>query len=206
MDRAALRAEVERSALAEVERVGPDAFRPSTIALLYADKGADRATIYRWLAELKKSGRMGAHVAARVREAVAERAARAPDPAADAAREVAAVMPRPLGPDDITAAGGIGDFVATLTTCMQTAQKILAQATAPDGTIRQPRLAIVASEHLRRCLETAARVAATMRDVNNLARFHGEVIAAVQAEAPEVAERLAQRLVMITQRFAPETD
>ena len=205
MDRAALRVEVERAALAEVERVGPDAFKPSAIALLFADCGVDRATLFRWLAELKKSGRMGAHVADRVRKAAAERAARAPDPAADAAAEVAAVMPRPLSPGDVAGAGGLVEFSAIMSRCVATAERVLRQATAADGTIRQPRLALVASEHLRRCMETAARVATAMHEVNNLARFHAEVVDAVRAESPQPAERLTQRLLQIADRWAPES-
>lgn len=204
MNRVALRTEVERAALAEVERVGAEAFKPSAIALLYADRGADRATLFRWLAELKKSGRMAVHVAERVRKAAASRAARAPDPAADAAAEVAAMMPRPLGPGDVAGAGGLVEFSAIMSRCISTAERVLRQATAADGAIRQPRLALVASEHLRRCMETAARVAATMREVENLSRFHAEVVDAVRAESPEVAERLTQRLLQISDRWAPD--
>lgn len=204
MDRRQLRAEVEAAALAEAERAGADGFRADAVVRRFMESGVDRATLYRWIAALKSSGRMGAHLAARVRAAPAERGASAGVPADDAAREAAALLPRPLRPEEITVAGGVVSFTASLRRCVATAEQVLRQSTAPDGSIRTPRLALNASDHLRRCLETAARVAVAMRDLQNLRRFHLAVIDVVRAENPDAAERLLRSLERLTDELAVE--
>ena len=202
MNRKELRAEVEAAALAEAERAGADGFRAEGVVRRFIDRGVDRATLYRWIVALKDSGRMGAHLAARVRAVAVERAAHGEAPGENAACEAAALLPKPMAPEEIAAAGGVVNFTVSLRQCMGTAERVLRQSTAPDGTIRAPRLALSASDHMRRCLETAARVAVGMRDLQNLRRFHLAVIDVVRSENPEAAERLLQRLARLTDQFA----
>lgn len=204
MDRKQLRAEVEAAALAEAERAGADGFRAEAVVRRFIDRGVDRATLYRWIAALKDSGRVGAHLAARVRAASVERAAHGDAPGEDAAREAAELLPKPIGPDEIAAAGGVLNFTASLRRCVGAAEQVLRQSTGPDGTIRAPRLALSASDHLRRSLETAARVAVAMRDLQNLRRFHLAVIDVVRSENPDAAERLLRSLERLTNELTIE--
>ena len=204
MNRKELRADVEAAALREAERVGPEGFRPEAIVRQFSAHGVDRATLYRWIAALRASGRMGAYLAARVRTAAQTRAACSEAPSEEVARDAATLLPQPMRSEEIAAAGGLVSFTGLLQCCVHTAEQLLRQATAPDGSIRMPRLALSASEHLRRCLETSARVAVAMRDLQNLQRFHAAVIDAVRAENPEAAERLLARLMQITEAFADD--
>lgn len=203
-DELQLRAAVEAAAFAEVERSGPEGFRSDAVVKQFVGSGADRSTLFRWVAALKSSGKLGAHLAERVRFAAADRAVHLPSPVDDAAREAAALLSQPFRPEEIAAAGGVLNFTASLRRCVATAEQVLRQATAPDGSIRTPRLAPTASDHLRRCLETAARVAVAMRDLQNLRRFHLAVIDVVRAENPDAAERLLQGLERLTDELAVE--
>jgi hypothetical protein len=58
---------------------------------------------------------------------------------------------------------------------------------------------IVASEHLRRCLETVLRLHEAMWTIDRLERFHDMVIAEVQKLAPEVPQQLMAELERLSQ-------
>jgi hypothetical protein len=59
---AAMRSKFEAEVLAEVARVGVDAFRPDTLVKRYVTKGGSKATLYRWAKAVTASGRAEAHV------------------------------------------------------------------------------------------------------------------------------------------------
>ncbi len=201
MDRKALRAEVEAAALAELERVGPEAFRADAVVRVFLGRGADRATIYRWLQRLKESGRMGAHLAERVRAEAAEAAARSAEPSRQIAERCVALLPKPVRPDDFAATGGVLNFMRILGRCISTAEQVLRQSMQPDGTVRLTKTALSACEHLRRCMQTAAGVAESMRSIERVDAFHEAVVAEIEAVAPEAAARLRMRLQHLTSEW-----
>ena len=71
---AELRSEVAKAVMDEVQRVGPE-FDRAAIVTRFLGKGADRATIFRWIAAEMASGRPAQAVAKRVKKAAAKRAA-----------------------------------------------------------------------------------------------------------------------------------
>jgi hypothetical protein len=194
--RRALRPEVEGALLAELERVGPEGLNRAAVLRRFEGRGADRATLFRWAAALLASGRAGQHLARTVRAAAAERAARAPAaPAADAAREAVERLPVAVRPEDI-AGGGPGPIavIERLQLGIRATEQVMAHARDAEGRVRNARALLAATETLRRCLETAARLHEAMRSVNDVDRFHAAVLAEVAKEAPETAERIVRRL------------
>lgn len=199
--RAALRAEVEAAALAEIERVGPEALNKNCVAKRFARRGASPATVYRWVDAMVKDGRAGQHLARKVRAAVAERAKRHPvpmDAAAHVAAEVMANLPVLVSPDDIAGCGGTISAIGQLQDCMHAARQVMKHARTTDGDVRMAKTLLTASEHLRRCLETTARLAEAMRSVAEVDRFHQAVMEEVAREAPAVTERILMRLGQAT--------
>ncbi len=193
-ERDELRAEVEAAVLAEIERVGPDALSKNAVAKRFHGRGVSAATVWRWVDAVVKSGRAGQHLARKVKKAAAARAARSPNPAADAAAEVATKLPALVSPDDIVGAGGAINAIGQLQDCIRAAQQVMGHARTPEGGVRMAKTLLAASEHLRRCMETTARLAEAMRNVAEVDRFHEAILAEVAKESPACAERILVRL------------
>ncbi len=201
-ERRKLRAKVDRALLAELERVGPDALNRATVLRRFEGRGADRATLFRWASALFASGRAGQHLAGKIAAAAEKRAERAPEAsAADAARDAVATLPVTVRPEDIAGGPSAIAVIQRLQDCVRAAEEVMAHARA-DGRVRNAKLLLQASEHLRRCLDTAARLHEAMRSVNDLDRFHAAVLAEVAKEAPLCAERIVTRLSQLAETWA----
>ena len=111
-----------------------------------------------------------------IKQAVAERAARGSDPPASIAAEIGDKLPKRVSLADST--GGL-DVVRKLREILSSLDDVAAHA-CPDGKIRNPWLLLSASEHRRRCIETALRVQHRMADIDQVEHFfHAAVIAEV---------------------------
>ena len=190
-----LQRKVEAAVLAEVERVGIGGFRSAVVLRPFLDRGLSRSTGFRWVAQILGSGKAGSHLSAKVREAVVDRANRdKADFGGATARDLAEALPPPVTPADIIGHGVVG-VVERIAECMTLAEAVIRKSKSEDGTaVRLPRLALAASEHVRKCCETSVRIAEAMRDISNVDEFHRAVIAEVAAESPECAGRILQRL------------
>ena len=185
----ALRAEVEAAVLAEVVRVGQDAVNRRKVLQPFLDAGGKQSTLYRWLNEILASGRLAEASAKAIVDAAAARASRTPDPAKAAALEVAALLPTLPKIEHIASAGAI-PVTEQLNTCMEVARELMRHARTEDGRVRNGRQLLAASEHLRRCLETAARITDTLHRAEKVERFHQAIIEEIARESPIVAERI----------------
>lgn len=186
-----LREKVVAAVAEEIARVGPDAFKAAPIARQFAGKIASPATLYRWI-EAAKPAAID-KLAHEIKLAALERSDRVPDPAADAAREAVALLPV-VTTADIAGAGGVVEFVATLNECLVVAKQLMAHARHPDGKIRNSRGLLAASEHLRRLLETAAKLREGMRQDRDLDAMMRGVVEEIAKESPAVAERILHRI------------
>ena len=203
-----LRLEVEAAAVAELERVGPTAFRRETIVRRFSGCGAAPATLYRWIQRAVDFGKVGAVIAAKVRKIALERASEPAlppplDPGMTDAMGLAVVaaMPRRLGPGDIASGGGMIAVARELQSCIGLGQQIIKQSIMPDGTLRLTKTALAASENTRRCLETSVRMAEALRDITKVTEFHDAVVEEIAKEAPACAERVLGRLYHLTSNY-----
>ncbi|CAH2606234.1 conserved protein of unknown function (plasmid) [Rhodovastum atsumiense] len=191
-----LRDEVEAAVLAELARVGPEAFSKAEIARRFADRGASRATLYRYIDGPLKSGKAGQHVAREVKAAVEARA-KLPDPPAAAAQAAAAKLPALVTVDDIASSGGVIPVIEKLVGCIGIAEQLIAHARTEDGKVRSAKLLLSASEHMRRNLETAVRLQEAMRQAEEMERFHRRILGMVRGvarEHPEAAQAIISGL------------
>ncbi|TCI00177.1 hypothetical protein EJV46_05870 [Roseococcus sp. SYP-B2431] len=198
LERAAFRAEVVAAVLTEIELVGAKALSKNAVAKRFEGRGASPSTVYRWVDAVVKSGRAGQHLARKVKDAVAERAARSPDPAAEAARDAATKLPVVVTPDDIAGGGGTVNVIGRLQDCIKAAEDVMQHARIDTGGVRMAKTLLAASEHLRHCLETCGRLYEAMRGVAEVDRFHAAILEEVARESPECAERIAQRLALLS--------
>jgi hypothetical protein len=185
--------EVEAALLAEMERVGPDKMVRADVARQFLARGVDRATLFRWIGQIIASGRPGQRLAKKVREAAASRAARVADPAASAAAEFVAAIPAPPTIDTADAL----PFLARLQGCLARADEMIAHAKTEDGKVRNSRLLLAASEHVRRTLATAARIQDGLMEVSQVERFHQAIFDMLREESPAFAEKVLIRLRQI---------
>ena len=188
-----LRDEIEAAVIAEVERVGPDALNKAALFSQFKARGASRASIYRWIDAPLKSGKAAMRLTAQIRKDAAARAAAVPDPALDAAREAAQIIPVPAM-SDIAGYGGTVAFIAKLRQIMQTADSVAKHATHDDGKPRNAKLLLQATETLRRAMETGLKLHQAMREISEVDRFLAAIIEVLRQESPIVAERVVKRL------------
>lgn len=201
-ERQALKAQLEAAVLAEMERVGPGAFDKAVIWRQFKSHGAGRSTIYRWMDELLKSGRVGRHLARKLREAAADRASRTDDPAADTAQAAAAALLGVVRPEDIAHAGGVLPAIEKLHSCIRTAEQVMAHARTADGRVRNAKMLLAASEHVRRNVESLIRIRQAVMDLAQLERFHEAIFDVLREESPELVERVVMRLQQLSAQWS----
>jgi hypothetical protein len=199
---AELRAEVEKVTLEEMARVGPDQFSQDVVVSRFLDRGPSRSTLFRWVGDVLKSGKPGQHLARKVKAAAAERAARSPDPAADAAREMRESLPAPVSVDAMAGSPAIR-VIEELQAAIIDINKVRAYAKNESGGVRNAGLILKSAEALRRAVETAARLAQQMHELAQVERFHDAIIQEVAKESPAAAERILAAVGRLAETYAP---
>ncbi len=200
-----LRKEVEAAALANIERAGPGGIDKAGLVRRFSGRGAGRSTLFRWIQELERTGRAGQHLAHRVKEAAAERAA-APAPPIAIRQAVQPNLPVLPTLDDIAGAGGTIAVIDQLRECTEAARAVMKHARNQDGSVRMGKLLLAASEHLRRNLETAVRLHESIYESAKTEEFHRRIIESIEKVArrhPVVAEEMLLELHRLAASFLP---
>jgi hypothetical protein len=182
---------------AAIEAGGVDCIERGAIARRLQDQGLGRTAAYGWIAGAIADGDVQ-------REAEARQAGIAALSAGLAASEPengagAELMPVTRHPGDVTAGpsammGAAIPLLQHLQGVIADAKRVREVALAPDGRVRNAKLFLNAAESLRRSLETAARLQATMNDLAALERFHRAIIDVIRQEDPAIAQRVMRRL------------
>jgi hypothetical protein len=175
-------------------------FERSAILAEFQDRGVSRSTAFGWMAKVVQGGDIiGKEVdkAATVGQVKpgkkgGEKATKAA-PAPIAVAGVAAKLP-PLPKLSDVSKIGLLPVVDLLQKCIDAAEKLSAYAHLPDGKVRNARLILQASEHLRKSVETAARLNESVAVYAEMEAFHDAVIAEISEESRDVAERILRRL------------
>ncbi len=112
------------------------------------------------------------------------------------------MLPVALRPRDL-AGNTTVSVIGHLHNCMETAEQVMAHARTDEGEVRDARLLLSASEHLRRSVETVAKLYQAIKHVQKLDAFHEAVVAEIADESPELAERVLARIARLcTRRLA----
>lgn len=202
VDKKALQAEVEAAVIAELKRVGPEELNKAELARRFEGRGPSRATLYRWIDGPLKSGAAGQELVREVKAAAQERA-KAPDPPKAAVQAAAPRLPAVVTVDDV-ASSGVIPVIERLTTCIGVADQVITYARNADGTVRSAKILLAASEHMRRSLETAAKLQQAIAATARVDEFHGavlELLEGVARDHPEAAEAIISRLGQLSARW-----
>jgi hypothetical protein len=192
-----LRAAVEAAVLVEITRSGPEGFSRADLVKRFIDRGASRATLFSWVGAVLASDKPARAIEKRVATAAKRRARKEPDPGAAAARDVVAELPPivSLGPAlTPDAPDSAIPFMRRLQECFAAADQLLKHARTAEGDVRNARLIVVASEHARKTLETAARIQAGLLELGQTEKFHQAVFDVLKEVDPTVAEKVLIRL------------
>jgi hypothetical protein len=174
--------------------VGPRGFTKDDVVRRFLGKGTSRSTLYTWVDKALASGKPGQALAQAVKAAADDRATRTPDPVAQVVGEVAGHMPVAVRPDQmigmptVNLIGKLGEIVANMDLLIAHSKD------EKTGKVRNARLLLAASDRLRACLETAMKVYAAMRDVDQIDRLHAAILDEIAKESPHVAERILRRI------------
>lgn len=199
-----LKREFEAAVLEEIARVGLSAFDKSAMVKLFAHR-AGRSTLYRMVDLLLKSGRAGQQLASKVKALAGARAHTSIDPAASAAFEAAASIPGVVSVMDLSVATGNPiDVMMKLRTCVDVADDLIRHARTDDGKVRNAKMLLGASEHLRRCMATAAQLQEAMLEVAHIERFHAAIFDVLREESPVLVERVLVRIKQLNRQWGVE--
>ncbi|MCE2580750.1 hypothetical protein LDL36_20325 [Komagataeibacter sp. FNDCR1] len=187
-----LRAEFEKEVMAAFANFGPD-FDKSGLMRKYTAAGLNTSSLYRWFDAIKTSGAPGRAFAEKVRDNVRERSQASQEPAVAIGADIVAELPVVPDPDEIVGLG-VGKIVDQMQMCMNVARRILKYSFRDDGKPRNAKLALSASEHLRRSVDTMARLYEMMIAYQQVEAFHKTIFEVIRDVDPIVAETILGRL------------
>jgi hypothetical protein len=182
-----LRGQFEALLVRHIAEYGED-FERSPLVQDFVDRGVGQATVYRWIDA----------VLARGREPAAPAPARPAAPPANAAMEsseptIVPALPRVPRIEDVQTMGLV-PVTKLLRDCIRIAQDLIEHSRTAEGKPRNARLLLQGSEHLRKAIETAAKLNETVAIQQEMQQFHRILLEEVGREAPAVQERLLTRI------------
>jgi hypothetical protein len=188
-----LRREVEAEVARSVKTMGIDRIRKEPVVQKFVGRGAAASTLYRWIDASIASGKPGQAAVRAVKKAAAVRAARTPDPVAEVIEEVRVCLPAVVRLEEVTGTPTI-KIIDELGTVVADLKALVKHAKGSDGSVRNARLLLSASDRVRACMETALKIQAAMRDVDQVDRLHAAMIEEIAKCDPLLAERVVRAM------------
>jgi predicted S18 family serine protease len=195
-----LRGEVEAEVARSVKTIGIDRFRKEPVVQKFLGRGAAASTLYRWIDASIASGKPGQAAVRAVKKAAAVRAARTPDPVAEVVEEIRECLPATVRLEEVTGTPTI-KIIDELGTVVADLKALVKHAKGSDGSVRNARLLLSASDRVRACMETALKIQAAMREVAQVDRLHDAILEEIGRESPETAERIYRRLAAMASQY-----
>ena len=193
VDFSELRDEIDLAVAAEIAVVGRERLNKEAIARRFADRGASRASICRWIDALMSGARPMPDV--RARGAGSTEPAMAPG----AAPVMSGMMSGPVvvagASAQVSPAGGGIAVLQRLEECLTAVDQVMAYARREDGTVRNAKLLMGAAEQLRRTVDTVTRLRDSLRQDRDIDALHAAMVAEIEQESPDCAQRIRKRLM-----------
>lgn len=196
-----IRQEFERDLIAAYARSGP-AFAALPVVREFRSRHAIAAsTLYRWVDAMRASGVLGQQMGGGPSENFADTLSTdnlsgQDEITDDTDGEEIPPAQQPLArlaPDIPPPSSGIA-VVANLEQCIAGALQIMRHARKAPRDLEQARVLIAASEHLRRCLETAIRLREQIVTYEKIEAFHRAVVSTLREDCPLAADRALEKL------------
>ena len=169
----------------------------ASVVRQFEGQGTSRATLFRWVAAALDRDDL---------PAVKVKAPKTPaKPAAGAGRGVTIEAELPAttsvriaeaGPDQGATLGAVG-ILESLQEAITVAKQCIAFGRKEDGTVRNSRLLLAASDNLRKALETANRIYEKVNDQRRVEAFHRRIMHEIGKVDPPARKRIMDALVEI---------
>lgn len=155
------------------------------------------STLLRWYkAEIHKLG-AGAHQVARAAVKVAKTEAKKAQQRKTRSRRVTLGKTKPLLPEPVTPEAinpSTRSAIDQVRECVQHAENVLDYCTNDEGQIRNPKLYLAASNHMRNSVETLAKISERLNDAQRIEQVHAAIFEEIRKADPATAERILIRL------------
>jgi hypothetical protein len=195
-----LRREVEAAVAKAVKTIGIGGFRKESVVQKFLGRGASASSLYRWIDATIASGKPGQAAVKAVKRAAKVRAARTPDPVGEIVAEVREHLPAVVRVEEIAGTPTVR-IIEELAIVVADLKALVRHAKGSDGSVRNARLLLQASDRVRACMETAMKIQAAMHDVDQVDRLHDAIIAEIAKCDRELAERVIRALRAISSKW-----
>ncbi len=184
-DRKIVRAELGEMVAKAMAAGGPE-FSQAPIVSHFSGRGIGRSTLYRWITDAMEEAAAQIAVAAREESGVAPEVEALNEPGAGGAVATRGIVAQA----DLDATA----ILHALHDNMEASRQVMAHSRKDDGSVRNAKLLMVASENLRRGIETASRIFEAVHSVQRVEAFHRMILEEIAAESPTCAKRIWDRL------------
>lgn len=171
--------------------------RGDAVALVERYPDVPQSTLMRWhkkiLNESGLSRQQNARESVRQAKAGAKNGRRRKPERRVTLRDAKKVLPEPVSPETINplAARSAIDQVRI---CIQHGENVLKYCTLPDGKIRNPKMYLQASNHIRASVESLGKISERLNDAQRIEQVHAAIFDEIRKCDPETAERILHRL------------
>jgi hypothetical protein len=196
-----LRREVEAAVAKAVKNMGIGGFRKDQVVEKFLGRGAAVSSLYRWIDATIASGKPGQAAVRAVKRAAKARAARTPDPVAEIVEEVRECLPAVVRLEEVSGTPTV-KIIEELATVVADLKALVKHAKGADGSVRNARLLLSASDRVRACIETALKIQAAMRGVDEVDRLQAAMIAEIAKCDRELAERVIRAMRAVSSTWA----
>jgi hypothetical protein len=202
-----LKEKLEAAVARAIAVSGADKFSKGALVERFLNKGVSRATLFRWIDASIASGRPGQAAVRAVKKAAAKRIEhpprrhRARRSTEEMVEEMTEHLPAVVRLEEVSGTPTV-KIIEELGTVIADLKAIAAHAKMPDGKPRNAKLLMAASDRIRACLETAMKIHAAMRDVDQVDRLHAAMIAEIAKESPAVAERVVRAMRAVAAQWS----
>jgi hypothetical protein len=188
-----LRAKFEAAVAKAIAAVGVDGVTKADVVKRFASRGIHLATLYRWFDAYVATGKPGQAAVRAVKAAAKARAAMPPGPSVEIIDEARALLPVAVRLEEVTGAPTVR-IIEELGVVVADLKALVKHAKGPDGTVRNARLLLSACDRVRACMETALKIQAAMRSVDEVDRLQAAMIAEIAKCDRDLAERVIRAM------------
>lgn len=161
-----------------------------------------KTTFYRWMRQVEESGIPAQRTMRSARAAVTRKKRRIGDDqiSSEIASEVVSKLPAVPSEKNL-ADISIHSLLTKLYDCVKNADDLLVHARGQDGSVRNAKLILNASEHMRRSAETISKIHTMVWDVHRTERLHQLIFDRLRQRDPELVQLILQDLKAVNLEF-----
>ncbi len=163
-----------------------------------------KSTFYRWVRQIEASGVPAANAKAAITKAVCA------DIAAFGSEEtvingdieaISGRLPSEVHPGNLTGLQ-ICEIAKRLHDCIKSADKIQKYALTSNGEVRNPKLLLLSSEHIRKTIETASKVTSQLFNFQATEQFHKAIFDRLGERDPTFVRQVLDDLTALNNSWA----